>query len=224
MSYSGSRAVCLGLASVLLAACAHTPVDDGSKMSRDVPDVNAQTEAAGGGLPPVASGDTDVMAGTVVHGAAPDELAGPGTAVTSSGAVDTSCVAMDDSEAWRHAECEHFELVVDELELVDARGGGVVPGDNVELRARLSDVSGLGYYMYPGLEFSADDPRVSFGPHGNTSWLYAVLACQQMEVSISATFDAAIPPGTPVTISAQPAALNQTCTSASATSLRIMIE
>jgi hypothetical protein len=157
----------------------------------------------------------------------PDDGASPTAPGAGGAGAAAECVRREDpdanSEPWREA-CESLAMVVSDFELVDESGDGrLSPGESAGLSVMLRETSGYDYYRYPGVEFSADDPRVTFGPYGSGSYLYGMHGCDSGRMSVTVSFGADLMPGTAVVLTAQPAALHQAC-GASGQSISVIVE
>jgi hypothetical protein len=83
----------------------------------------------------------------------------------------------------------------------------IAPGDQPMLTITLTNNGAQGFYQYPGIATTADDPGVTFAPPDN--YLFGISAGMAAPITWTVTFAAGIAHGTVVHFHAQAAALHQ---------------
>jgi hypothetical protein len=199
-----------------LAACG------GESISDHDPQI---TPGSGGGTAGGAPGSSGSggSAGTASAGA-PGGGGSAGNGGGSAGSDPGECVPQD-AVMWPplDAQCEHlWVLGVSNPKLIDQSGDGVVsPGESVQIHVDLNEIGGLGFNMYPGVEFTSDHPGVSVS---HNDWYYAIFACQTHPTSATAVISSDVPAGTQVTVTARAAMLNEVCPDAHSIKITLTIQ
>lgn len=98
--------------------------------------------------------------------------------------------------------------------------GQLSAGESATITAHLDEIAGKGFYWYPWVKFSSDNPAVEVE---SSSQLYGIGACQRIEVGAQIKVAATVPPGTVVHVTAQVAAMNNNCPEAFSISFPIEI-
>jgi hypothetical protein len=129
------------------------------------------------------------------------------------------CIPHDDFQ-WPPSQGQCDELWV--LDVSNPRiEGSLAPGATARLHVDLTEVGGLGWSLYPGVEFTSDHPGVKVG---YDTWYYAIFACQTLPASGTLEISPELASGTRVTITARVAMLNGSCPEAASIAVPITIE
>ena len=114
--------------------------------------------------------------------------------------------------------CETLEgyVSVHDAVVVDTNGDGrASPGERLRLSVTFSEVSGLSYVPYPGVDFQTLDSGITLDPAGFQGPVsYALGACESIGGVVDATLSPSLEPGSLVRVVARAASLNQDCPNA----------
>jgi hypothetical protein len=166
-----------------------------------------ETQGSGGaaGASAAGSGGAAGSAGSSAAGGRAGDGAG------GAGGAAGGCVEQTGGAGgFAQPTCDDLDrMTVSNPRLADAGGDGALsPGENFTLSVDLSEVAGVGHNWYPTVAFESDTPGVTIS---QGTQFYAILACQTLETTAQGSVDNSVAPGTTVTITAQVAALSETC-------------
>lgn len=147
-----------------------------------------------------------------------------GTSGTGGTGESAPCVPQPDDPDADFAEmtCADLDLMTVRNPVLHDAGsdGQLSAGESATITAHLDEIAGKGFYWYPWVKFSSDNPAVEVE---SSAQLYGIMACQSVEVSAQITVAASVPPGTVVHVEAQVASLNKDCPEAFSISIPVEI-
>jgi hypothetical protein len=160
-------------------------------------------------------------------GGAPGGTSGSGgsgaTGGREAGTPPAECERLDGTSHHGYGTCADLTplLVTDGVVRDDGGDGRVTPGEGATISVRLTETSGWSFVWYPGVRFETDHSGVELGA---ADYRYVLGGCETEELTTSAKFQASIPSGTVVHITAQAAMTQEECPSASVLDIPIRIE
>lgn len=140
---------------------------------------------------------------------------GPGNASSPGPSLDECVVYYPDLE---QKQCETLEgyVSVHDAVVVDSNGDGrASPGERLRISVTFSEVSGMGYVAYPGVDFQTLDPGITLDRAGfDGPGSYWLGGCESISGVVDATLSPTLEPGSLVHVVARAASLNQDCPNA----------